>query len=50
MGQQHGHVAFFYIKGNEQQHKPDGCHNLRVHHRQIINLIHDVTDYLLGLA
>ena len=42
MSQKHGCVTFFDPESNEQQHKTDGCYDLRVHHREIIDLFHQI--------
>ena len=50
MGQQHGGIALFDFKGDEQQHEADGSHDLRVHHREIVDLIHHVPDDFFRLT
>ena len=50
MRQQHGDIAFIYLKGDEQQHEADGCHDLWVHHRKVVHLLHDITDDFSRLA
>ena len=48
MCQKHGNIPFFHLEGDEQKHETDGCHDLRIHHRKVVYLFHDIAYYLSG--
>ena len=50
MCQQHGDIAFINLESNKKQHKTNGCYDFRIHHGQIIHLLHKLADNFLGLA
>ena len=42
MCEQHRHITLLHPERNEQQHKADCRYDLRIHHRKIIDLFHQI--------